>query len=78
MTKYVWEHTETPQDRIMWWVPDLHFKKRKRKENFKNANQAAEISFTIVLCEEFEHALCGVGVMVLIKNKENQKGFAKL
>lgn len=62
--KYVWEQTESPQDRIMRWVLDLHFKKRKGKENLKNANKAAEISFTIVLCEEYEHAICGTGVMV--------------
>lgn len=39
------------------------FQKEERKI-FKNANEAAEISFTIVLSEEYEHAICGTAVMV--------------
>lgn len=39
-------------------------KRGKKRKIFNNANEAAEISFTIVLSEEYEHAICGIGVMV--------------
>lgn len=43
--------------------PTFHFK-RAGKQNLKNANEAAEISFTIALYEEYEGAICSIGMLV--------------
>lgn len=57
--------------------PTFHFK-RAGKQNLKNANEAAEISFTIALYEEYEGAVCAIGMTVQIKKKKKQQGFTKL
>ena len=41
----------------------FHFKKAEM-QNFKNANEAAEISFTIALYEEHEGAICAICMIV--------------
>lgn len=43
--------------------PTFHFK-RGGKQNLKNANEAAEISFTIAFYEEYEGAVCAIGMTV--------------